>query len=306
MQKRVLPCLEFYVRIVWEETFMLRRMAVIFSLAAAAGFIFCATAFALSDVRGSRDHVLFPRPAGYKIISYKSGNGSSEIPIPGNTLLLSGRQTEILYKTEGRPLSPSALTERFLSALQKAGGEVIFLENPSLGGRRVLGRLPRAGRNVWVMQDSLSLRLFRLLLLDSASGGNLPISREVSPDIRWEEEAQALDLLHIVDRTGRVELPVKFAAGQTVPLTGYESDFRKFVALTKKDPDLNFRVEVWTDPGVAPVVQRTQATQRTAAVIDILTRMGVETGRLTPGGAKDEPTVPVGFVRLTVGAPLPE
>jgi outer membrane protein OmpA-like peptidoglycan-associated protein len=268
---------------------------------AVTGVVLCAvSAFALSDVRGSRDHVLFPRPAGYKIVSYGSGDRSVEIPAGDENLLLSGRHVDILYKTEGAPLSPSALSERFVSSLKEAGGAVVFQENPALGGRVVVGRLERAGRDLWVMQDAASLRAFRLLVIETAKDDAF-LPAAVVPEAEWETEARVLDLLHLVDRNGRLEFPVKFARGSTIPRKGYESDFKKFVMLMEKDPSLKFRVETWVDAGMKPAEERVLLGGRAAALVDLLVRMGAEAGRLTtaPGNAKESP-VPQGRVRLTV------
>ncbi|MDR1873937.1 MAG: hypothetical protein LBQ90_02835 [Synergistaceae bacterium] len=290
---------------------MLRRIFI-----ATAGIVlYAAAAFALSDVRGSRDHALFPRPAGYRIVSYSSGERSTELPrgkdfdflpLDGQT---SGRHVDILYKTEGRPLSRSALGARFLSALKKAGGEVVFQENSALGGSVIVGRLRRPGRDVRIMQDAGGGRIFRLLIVESPQGSAAPPPVVAVSDPTWETEAQVLDLLHLVDRSGRLEFPVKFAPGSSVPLKGYEANFQKCVLLLEKDPALRFRVSTWADAGMKPADQKAQLSSRTAALIDAMTRMGAAPGRLTAGNSQSqsqsrpqsqEESVPAGIVRLTV------
>jgi hypothetical protein len=274
---------------------MLRRI-----LFAASGIVlYAASAFALSDVRGSRDHALFPRPAGYRIVSYSSEERSVELPVQGEVLLFSGRSIDILYKTEDRPLSRAALGERFLSFLKKAGGEVVFQENPALGGRVIVGRLRRPGRDVQVMQDVVSLRAFRLLIAESPQDRVFPSPLSAVPDPAWETEAGVLDLLHLVDRTGRLDFSVKFARGSSVPLKGYETDFKKCVLLMEKDPSLKFRLSTWTDAGMKPAEQRIQFGARTAALVDTLTRMGADAERLAADPSQNA-GVPQGVVRLTV------
>ncbi|MDR3265831.1 MAG: hypothetical protein LBT15_07465 [Synergistaceae bacterium] len=276
---------------------MLRRTAL--AVTVALGIVLCAaSAFALSDVRGSCDHVLFPRPAGYKIVSYGRGDRSAEIPVGGETLLLTGRHVEIFYKTEESPLSPSALGERFLAFLKNAGGEVVFQENPALGGRVVVGRLECAGCDVWVMQDAMSLRAFRLLLIETMKNDAF-LPSVVVPRAEWEVEAQVLDLLRRLDRAGELEFPVKFARGSVIPRKGHEADFKKFVMLMEKDPSLRFRVETWTDAGMKPAEERAQLGDRAAALVGLLVRMGAESGRLTTGLGSAKP-VSQGTVRLTV------
>ncbi len=273
---------------------MLRR----FALALVALIICAVSAGALSDVAGSGDHPLFRRPAGYRIVSYSRGNRSVTLALGNEIVALYGKQTDILYKTEGKPLSPAELNDRFTAALGKAGAEILSGENPLLGGRRVVGRLTRPGRNVWVMQDVLSLREYRLVVMETPNNLRSLSSIPVSHDI-YETEAQVLDLLHLAERTGRLELPVTFVSGTNILQKGFEPGFQKIVMLMEKDPSLLFRVKAGADAGIKPIEARIQLRNRAIALVDELVRMGADPGRLTAAtGNNEEPPVPSGVAHL--------
>jgi outer membrane protein OmpA-like peptidoglycan-associated protein len=259
------------------------------------------------DVRGSRDHPLFKRPAGYVIANYFQGDRAAVLPLENGSVSLSGRQTEILYRTKGTPLSASALGHRFLTSLQSAGGEILFQESPALGGRRAVGRFIRPGRDVWVMQEVLSLREYRLTVLEE--GGKRPsLPVYPVPAETLDREAQVLDLLYSLERTGRLEFPVKFPSRSSVPLKGYERDFEKFALLMEKDPSMTFRVEAYADPGLKPAEERALLRERAAALLDLLADRGADRSRLTteaaaPDSAVSRSAPPRGVVRLTLVEP---
>jgi hypothetical protein len=277
---------------------MFRRLVgVLFVLFAVSG---ASSAFAL-DVRGARDHVLFRRAAGYEIVKYSVEDRSAAFPLDDGNIFLTGRLTEIFYRTKRQPLSFSALGSRFVSALRGAGGEIVFRENLALGGRRVVGKLARPGRDVWVMQDAVSDREYRLAILEAAApGAGVIPPAVVSYD--YEAEAQTLDLLDTVERTGKLDVPARFATGASALLKGYEADFKKCVMLMEKDPSLKFYIASYLDPGLKPSEQRNLLRERGAVLFEVLAAMGADRSRLTtelPASAPGDFTVPHGFARLT-------
>ena len=280
---------------------MLRRMAFL-----TAFIVFsCSPAFALPDIKGSRDHSLFRRPAGYAIISYSQRSDAVTIPVKNELVSLSGKQTDILYAAAGQPLSASVLGERFIEAVRRAGGEIVYQENPGLGGRRIAGKLVRSGRDVWVIQDAVSLRQYRLVILETPNHrGNVLPSAANSSDI-YEMEAQVLDLLHELDRTGRLEIPVKFAGGSAVLQRGYETGFKKLVMLMEKDPDVSFRVETYAESSSKPAEQRILLRERSMAIVDALAALGADRKRLTTETENSEvqpSPVRQGLLRLTIAS----
>jgi hypothetical protein len=277
----------------------------------AAVFFFCLSVPAESDVKGSRDHPLFKRPAGYRIVSYFQGDRAAVLPLGNGSISLSGRQTEILYHADGSPLSASALGRRFMASLLSAGGEVLFRESLALGGRRVVGRFVRPRRDVWVIQEILSLREYRLTVFEEG-GKRPPLPKYPVPAESLDKEAQVLDLLYSLERKGRLEFPVKFPSRSSVPQKGYEKDFEKFVLLMEKDPSMHFLVETYTDPDLKPAEQRTLLRERTAALLGLLADGGADRSRLTTEAKQpSEPfdsapagnDPPRGAVRLTLVKP---
>jgi outer membrane protein OmpA-like peptidoglycan-associated protein len=244
------------------------------------------------DTWGSRDHPLFRRPYGYDIADYVVSDGV--LKILGNSAFLSGKMTEITYYTQGQPLSPSELALRFTASLKKAGGEILFREEPGLGGRYAAGKLSCPKGDVWVVQESTSLREYRLTLLETSKSASYPLPAAVND----EAEAQVLDLLHTVDRTGVLEFPARFASGSSTLSKGYEAGFKKVVMLMEKDSSLKFRVSTYTDSNLKPSEQRALLRERGAKLVDTLARMGADKGRLTIDLSTGE-TVSRGVVRLT-------
>jgi outer membrane protein OmpA-like peptidoglycan-associated protein len=264
---------------------------VVLSIAAMI-MIGCASSSFAYDTWGSRDHPLFRRPYGYDIADYVVRDGV--LRIAGNPAFLSGKVTEITYYTQGRPLSPSELMLRFTASLQKAGGEILFQEEPGLGGRYAAGKLSRPNRDVWVVQESTALREYRLTFLETSKGASRPLPAAVN----HETEAQVLDLLHTVDRTGVLEFPARFASNSSALATGYEAGFKKIVMLMEKDSSLQFRVSTYTDSDLKPSEQRALLRERGAKLVDTLVNMGADKGRLTIDLSADE-TASRGVVRLT-------
>ncbi|MDR1622869.1 MAG: hypothetical protein LBS00_10890 [Synergistaceae bacterium] len=262
--------------------------------------VLCVSSGSAYDTWGSRDHPLFHRPSGYDIAGYEVSDGV--LTISGHSAFLSGKMTEITYYARGGPLLPSQLALRFIASLQKAGGEIVFREEPSLGGRYVAGRLARPGRDVWVVQESTSLREYRLTILETS---NPETSKGASPAVSPaadETEAQVLDLLRTVDRTGVLELPARFAAESSALSKGYEAGFKKVVMLMEKDSSLKFRVSTYTDSNLKPSEQRALLRDRARKLVDTLVSMGADKGRLamdlSTGETANSAAAP-GVVRLT-------
>ncbi|GHS85275.1 hypothetical protein AGMMS49957_01010 [Synergistales bacterium] len=243
----------------------------LFALPASAGAV---------STAGARDHPLFKRPNGYRIVDYFSGDRAVTVSLENRDVNLSGRLTEIFYYTKSKPLSASALGHRFLAALRDAGGEVVFEENLSLGGRRVVGKLNRAGREVWVAQDVTGLREYKLSVIETRNPGNGLTSRDI-PVRELEIEAEVLELLYTVDRVGKLEFPAKFKG--SVLQSGYESDFKKFAMLLDKDASLVFRVDTYTNPTLKPAEQRPLLRERTGTLIEAMVKCGADRARLKDG-----------------------
>jgi hypothetical protein len=167
-----------------------------------------------------------------------------------------------------------------LAALSSAGGEVVFEENLSLGGRRIVGKIHREGREIWVTQDVTGLREYKLSLLEVKNAGKGVASRGI-PARELEIEAEVLELLYTVDRTGKLEFPAKFKG--SVLQKGYENDFKKFAMLLDKDASLVFRVDTYTDSALKPAEQRPLLRERTAALIEAMVASGADVARLKDG-----------------------
>ncbi|MDR2528346.1 MAG: hypothetical protein LBD04_04925 [Synergistaceae bacterium] len=255
----------------------------------------------------ARDHPLFRRPGGYAIVGYSQSDRALALPLAEGSVTLSGRATQIFYRTKARsPLSTSDLGQRFLASLRKAGGEVVFAEDPALGGCRAVGKLIRTGRDVWVAQEVTSPREYNLTVVEVPNKLTLAAPPVLSNDL-YETEAQVLDLLHAVDRLGVLEFPVRFASNASAPAKGYEKNFRKFAMLMEKDPSLKFHIAVYPDSGMRPSEQRLLLRERAVSLFNVLTRLGVDAKRLTteaPEGT-ELPAAPRGFVRLTSVSSIP-
>ncbi|MDR1977628.1 MAG: hypothetical protein LBQ42_02730 [Synergistaceae bacterium] len=271
---------------------MFRRVALL-----TFAVVWCASSGFAYDTWGSRDHPLFPRPYGYDIADYAERDDS--LRILGHPAFMRGKMTEIVYYAQGQPLSPSELGVRFIASLRRAGGEIVFREEPGLGGRYVAGKFAHPGRDVWVVQEAVSLREFRLTFLETPNGAPAPHSYPAVTDD--ETEAQVLDLLHAVDRSGSLEFPARFASGSSALSKGYEPGFKKVVKLMEKDPSLKFRVSTYIDSDLTPAQQRTLLRDRAAKLVDTLVGMGADKGRLAMDLATGEAATPVsrGVVRLT-------
>jgi outer membrane protein OmpA-like peptidoglycan-associated protein len=251
------------------------------------------------EVAGSRDHPLFRRSPGYHIVEYGGGERALTIPTGKGSIFLAGRWTEIVYHTDAKPFSSDELGHRFLRSLQNAGGEVVFRENPGLGGSLVVGKLARSGRDVWVTQEVTALREYRLSFLEAPKHqpGVSPLS---VPDN--EKEAQVLDLLRIVERVGSLEFAAHFAPGSSKLLTSYQENFSKVAMLMEKDPSLKFRISTYTDSDLKPADQRTLLRDRGKVLFDALTALGSDGNRLEVDLSVADasgPTAPRDVVRLT-------
>ncbi|MDR2529138.1 MAG: hypothetical protein LBD04_09010 [Synergistaceae bacterium] len=249
----------------------------------------------------AKDHPLFRRPCGYAIAGCSRTERALTLPLAEGSITLSGPTTEVFYRSKARvPLSTSELGQRFLASLRKAGGEAVFVEDPALGGRRAVGKFVRPGRDVWVAQEVTSPREYSLTWVEVPNKLITAAPPPVSNDL-YETEAQVLDLLHVVDRLGVLDFPVRFTSGASVPAKGYEKNFKKFAMLMEKDPSLKFHIAVYPDSGMKPAAQRLLLRERAAVLFNALTDLGADAKRLTtelPEGT-ELPFAPRGFVRLT-------
>jgi outer membrane protein OmpA-like peptidoglycan-associated protein len=261
--------------------------------------VFYASSALAYEARGSRDHPLFRRPPGYRIVEYRGGRRALAIPTGKGPVSLAGQWTEIVYRTDEKPFSSYELSYRFLLSLQNAGGEVVFRENPGLGGRLVVGKLARPARDVWVTQEVTARREYRLTFLEAPRRRSVITPLSVPDD---EREAQVLDFLKTVERVGYLEFSAPFTSGSGRLSAGYRENFKKVAMLMEKDPSLKFRVSTYTDSDLKPADQRMLLRDRGAALLDALTALGSDRGRLEAdlsAGDASSPAVPRGMVRLT-------
>lgn len=243
--------------------------------------IILAVAAILLTSRFAPAEVLSPSP-GYSVAKSETTIGGQHFITMDGTVFVGGKRSFYLYRTEGNKIDQTAVIEHYISALEHAGGTLIWKESPSLGGRRLSGRIIKNGYETWFHLELLSLREYMITEVTRAVNIHETVELKGEETELIKTEAEALKLLYIVDNTGELTLDVKFKLGQASPVR-ITPMFAQIAAMMRKDLSYSFRVEVPVDSPKtgSPEQVRTLLRNRRVELTNALIKAGVPASRIT-------------------------
>ena len=219
---------------------------------------------------------------GYLVSESDSGRETVRFMTDKGMIALEGKYSYFRYRTNQRkPHSTRRILEHYMAVLEKAGGEVVWAANVSLGGRNFVGRVNVNGDETWISVEVKDLRNYDVSLLERAVP-DVPKPYYAQNTQAMKDESEALTLLATVDRTKQLELDVSFKPGSAV-LRPVPPQFKVIAAMMRMDQSYSFRVEAPVDspPKGTSEERRLLRIARQRAIYDALVVSGVPSSRLT-------------------------
>jgi OmpA-OmpF porin, OOP family len=226
---------------------------------------------AQEDEAGCKDHPLFTRMAGFYIDSCENAEFAAHEFTSGEdkTVSVEGKKTQIRYivKEGARSVSSLQVLRNYLNAIRKAGGAVVWTEEP-LG--RGTARLTAGGAETWV-----AIRAF-----DEGEGCELVVIEKQT----MAQEVSAAEMLDALNRDGRIALSIQFDTGRSTIKPESLAIIEQMTALLQGNPALNVSVEGHTDSVGSAAANQALSESRAKAVVAALVERGIAAGRMTSAG----------------------
>jgi outer membrane protein OmpA-like peptidoglycan-associated protein len=260
---------------------VLRACARVLPIAALLG---AATAFAQSDIAGSRDHPLFNRMSGFYIEEYTSADfGEHAFPVlkadgEMENQTVEGRKTQIGYRIKEGAKQPSSLqiARNYVNASAPDGGKVLFdTKDPS--NRIVTIRMAKGGREIWVNIETGGDQAEAYVLTIVEKGAMV---QEITANAIFDE----------LSKQGRIALYILFDTGKATIKPESQGIVRQVVDMMKAHPELKVAVEGHTDNVGSPASNKSLSQQRAQSVVAAITAQGIPAARLSAAGfGQDKP-----------------
>jgi len=238
-------------------------------------FIFCSISFAQEDVKGSKDHPLFNRMPGYRIIKYDEVdfNVYKDFKIEnGKKVNVEGYYYYLNYgliKGEEESSGPKIL-RNYMNAVTKAGGTLLYEE----GCCNIYLQLKKENRITWIRVKSYGDgRKYQLWIIEEA---------EMEQDIVVDANSMMSD----INSQGRVALyGVYFDFNKTEVKPESDPSLKEIAKLLSDNPSLNLFVVGHTDnTGDYKYNMKLSQDRAEAVVKALVSKYNVDSKRLTSAG----------------------
>ena len=221
---------------------------------------------------------------GYLVSKSDVGSESVRIMTDKGKAALKGKHSFISYRTnQKKPYSARRVLEHYMKHLEKAGGEVVWVEDASLGGKSFTGKVNNNGNETWISVHVKDLRNYDVSVIErTVTDVQKSYSTVLQNTQDMKDEAEARLLLGTVDKTKQLQLDVSFKPGSAV-LNSIPPQFRRIAIMMRMDPDYNFRVEAPFDfPSKGTSEEkRLLARNRQRAIYDALVASDAPSSRLS-------------------------
>ena len=234
-------------------------------------FLLLSPVTAQEDEAGCKDHPLLTRMAGFYIDSCENAEFDAYGFTVGEdkTASVEGKMSQIRYivKEGARSVSALQVLRNYLNAIRKAGGTVVWTEEP-LG--RGTARLTAGGVETWV-----AIRAF-----DQGEGCELVVVEKQA----MAQEVAAAEMLDALNRDGRIALSIQFDTGKSTIKPESLPIIEQMAALLQGNSALNVSVEGHTDSVGSAAANQTLSESRARAVVAAQVERGIAAGRMTSAG----------------------
>ncbi len=241
----------------------------------AVSILFCSVTFSQEDIKGSKDHPLFNRMPGYRIMHYKD----REFDVYKDFLNEKGKKMTVeghfyyfqygIKKGEKKASGPQVL-RNYMNAVKKAGGSVIYEE----GCCNVYLKLKKNNQVVWVRVQSYR----------DAGGYQAWIVEEAKMEQDIVVNAKAM--LNDLNSQGHIALyGIYFDFDKSEVKPESEPSLNEIAKLLTENPSLNLYVVGHTDNTGDYNYNMKLSQSRAEAVVNALTlKYNVNKNRITAAG----------------------
>ncbi len=226
-----------------------------------------------TDVKGSKDHPLLSRMAGYYISSYETKEFDSVdvAYLSGAEAKWEGRVVRLAYTVQpgGRQVSMNQVGKNYEGAILKAGGKILYTD-----GRVVCARIEKGGAKTYVQASAFN------------DGANYELIIVETGTMNQEVVADAAALRQGIAAEGKVAVyGIYFDSGKATLKAESEPTLAQIVKLLQQNPRLSVLVVGHTDATGAFDANLKLSAERAGAVVTALVERGIAAGRLKPHGA---------------------
>jgi OOP family OmpA-OmpF porin len=236
---------------------------------------FCSLSFAQEDAKGSKDHPLFNRMPGYRIMGYEDKDFNvfdKFLDENGKKMSVEGHYYYFNYglnKGEKMASGPQVL-RNYMNAVKKAGGNVVYEE----GCCNVYLKLKKNNRITWVRVKAYTdAGSYQVWIIEEA---------EMEQDI----VVDANSMMSNINAQGRVALyGIYFDFDKSVVKPESDPTLKEISKLLSENPSLNLFVVGHTDNTGDYKYNMKLSQDRAEAVVKVLvSKYNVDSNRLTPAG----------------------
>ena len=237
--------------------------------------LFCSLSFSQEDIKGSKDHPLFNRMPGYRIMHYKNLDFDvykKFLNEKGKEMTVEGHYYYFNYgiKKGEKKASGAQVLRNYMNAVTKAGGEVVFEK----GCCDVYLKLKKNNRITWVhVQSFKEPASYQLWIIEEA---------EMKQDI----VVDAKSMLSDINAQGRVALyGIYFDFDKSDVKPESDLTLTEISKLLLQNPKLNLFVVGHTDNvGDFNYNMKLSKSRAEAVVLELVSKYKIDKSRLTPAG----------------------
>ncbi len=225
-----------------------------------------------ADAVGCKDHPLFTRMQGMRIVSCKTVEFDRFVYKTGKTSTtpMEGKLFEIRYtmETPAPAPSPIAIIRNHQQAFSKVGGTTVFED-----ARYTTLKLSKDNQEIWAQVDTAWGRGYMLNIVEKKA-----MTQEVASSFEAFQSG--------IKATGHVEVPgIYFETGKSVLKPESQAAVAEIAKLLKADPTLNVYVVGHTDNVAALDLNMRLSQARAEAVVQALvSQHGIAPNRLIGRG----------------------
>ena len=238
-------------------------------------FLFCSLCFAQEDVKGSKDHPLFNRMPGYRIMRYEQNDFNvykDFLDVNRKKMNIEGKYYYFNYgvKKGAKASSGPQVLRNYMNAVKKAGGDVVLEE----GCCNVYLKLKKNNRVTWIRVKSYKdAGSYQVWIIEEA---------EMKQDIVVDANAMLGDI-NVQGHVALYGIYFDFNKSEIKPES--ESTLKEISKLLSKNPKLNLYVVGHTD-NVGDFSYNMKLSQsRAEAVVNMLaSKFSINKNRLTAAG----------------------
>ncbi|MGB5288492.1 MAG: OmpA family protein [Ignavibacteriaceae bacterium] len=237
--------------------------------------LFFSSSFSQEDAKGSKDHPLFNRMPGYRIMGYEDKDFNvfdKFLDKNGKKISVEGHYYYFNYGlNDGEKMaSGPQVLRNYMNAIKKAGGTVVFEE----GCCNVYLKLNKNNRITWVRVKAYT------------DAGSYQVWIVEEEEMEQDIVVDAKSMMSDINAQGRVALYgiyFEFDKSEVKP----ESDpaLKEISKLLAENPKLKLYVVGHTDNvGDFSYNMKLSQSRADAVVKDLISKYGVDKNRLTPAG----------------------